>query len=219
MPEPRPRASREEVEQAIREIREYHAVGRRSLDLVPEKGGHGRGEIPAQAADLGWNETKLRKARQFAHPETGYSPEDLAQLFRQLRQHRPVFGTAMIGLLVTVPKKRARAELQRRAIEGNWSVAELAAELKRRYGSRRQAGRRRSVPTDPDRLLVQIEEMADSWQRWYAAVSGSDRVDTPAPLDGLPATVKKQVRAVQEAVDQLHRAVGRTLEAHRTGSR
>jgi hypothetical protein len=101
----RPLASREAVAEAIHEIRAYHQQGRQSLRELPERGQHGARAIDAQAERLGsnWNATKLRKARQFANREGGYSRQRLKELCRLLRKHRPVFGISHIGLLVMVP--------------------------------------------------------------------------------------------------------------------
>src|SRR5436305_827887 len=99
----RPLATREEVNQAIREIRDYHEEGRKGLDEVPERSRQGARDIDAQAERLGWNPTRLRKARQFAHREEGYTQQRLNELCRLLREHRPIFGISHVGLLVTVP--------------------------------------------------------------------------------------------------------------------
>jgi hypothetical protein len=93
----RPLASGEEVSQAVREIRAYHDQGRQSLKELPLRGPHGAGAIDAQAEELGWNATKLRKARQFAHRQDGYTRKQLDELCRLLREHRPRFGTSHVG--------------------------------------------------------------------------------------------------------------------------
>lgn len=209
----RPQASLEEVTQAIREIRTYHEQGRRSLRELPERGKHGARAIDEQAERLGWNPTRLRKARQFAHPKTGYSRERLNELCGLLREHRPVFGTSHVGLLVTVPWPE-RETLQHGCVKGNWSTAELQAEIKRRYGSRRQGGRRRRVSADPGRALVQLDEMADTWRRWLAVVSEANEGEE-AILDALPVAVNTQVNAVRRAVNRLRVAVSAELEARR----
>jgi len=209
----RPQVSREDVAQAIKEIRTYHDQGRQSLRELPQRGKHGARAIDEQAERLGWNSTRLRKARQFAHSEEGYSRERLNELCRLLREHRPVFGVSHVGLLVTVPWPE-REELQRECAERNWSTSELQAEIKRRYGSRRQGGRRRRVSTDPDHALVQLGEMADSWRRWFAVVGEVNEEDETI-LDALPEPVRSRVGAVQRAVNRLRKAVNAELEANR----
>src|SRR4051812_46317451 len=99
----RPQASKDEVAEAIQALRECHGQGRQSLRELPERGKHGTRAIDPQAERLGWNVTRLRKARQFAHREEGYSREQLNELCQLLKEHLPVFGIAHVGLLVTVP--------------------------------------------------------------------------------------------------------------------
>jgi hypothetical protein len=208
----RPKASREDVDQAIREIRAYHAQGRKSLREQPERGSWGAGEINAQAKKLGWNPDKLRSARQFADPENGYSGERLDELFRLLREHRPVFGVSHAGRLASVPMP-LREEIQRECVEGNWSVAELGKAIKKRLGRRRHGGRRRRVSREAADVLVQLEEMTDTWRRWFRrAADGED--DRPI-LDGLPARVREKVREVDAAMSGLRDAVTARLEALR----
>ncbi|MFO0881820.1 MAG: hypothetical protein U0840_31425 [Gemmataceae bacterium] len=204
----RPTASPEVVSQAIRDIRAYHDQGRQSLRDLPQRGEYGGGAIDGQAERLGWNPTRLRKARQFAHPEEGYSRDRLNELCRLLREHRPVFGVTHVALLVSVPWSQ-REELQRECVEGNWSTQELQTEIKRRFGSRRQGGRRRRVSSDPSHALVQLEEMAETWRRWLA-VAGEQEV-----LDALPEKVRERINAVNRAISRLREEVTGELEAGR----
>jgi hypothetical protein len=92
MPSERPQASREKVAQAIQEIRAYHDQGRKSLRELPERGKHGARAIDEQAERQGWNVTRIRKARQFAHLEEGYSRDQLNELCSSATQARE--GTA-----------------------------------------------------------------------------------------------------------------------------
>jgi hypothetical protein len=213
MPSERLQASREEVAEAIPEIRAYHDQGRESLREMPQRGKHGARAIDEQVERLGWNVTRLRKARQFAHRTEGYSRERLNELCRLLREHRPDFGTSHVGLLVTVSWPQ-RERLQKEGIEGNWSTAELQAEIKKRFGSRKQGGRRRQVSGEPGRVLLQLDEMADTWQRWFAVVTEGDEEDRPI-LDALPEQVRERVRAASRAMNRLREEVTAKLEAIR----
>jgi hypothetical protein len=87
------------VEQTIQKIQHDYDKGVESLHAMPEHGKHGDYEIRKQAKTLRGNETKLRKARQFANPEQGYSEQRLEELFDLLREHQPSFGTAHVGLV------------------------------------------------------------------------------------------------------------------------
>jgi hypothetical protein len=206
----RPPVTRADVSAAISEIRAYHAQGVQSLRELPVKGAYGAGAIDEQAGRLSWNPTKLRKARQFAHPESGYSGERLKELFRLLREHRPVFGVTHIGLLVSVPWPQ-RAELQSECITGGWSTYELQARIKRLFGTRREGGRRRRVSGDPAGALVQLREMADTWERWFRVAEEEGEGGLPV-LDGLPEKVRARAVAARRAVKLLFDAIDDELE-------
>jgi hypothetical protein len=134
MSENRPRASHVEVEQHIREIRAYHQHGRDSLRELPERGAYGGRAIAEQAERLGWTETKLRKARQFALMFTEKQLEHLCGLVQRRLAH---FGPTHVGIAVTVPDARERKEMIRSCILNDWSKTHLEAEVK---------GRRRPTP-------------------------------------------------------------------------
>jgi hypothetical protein len=218
MSESRPRATRGEAEEAIRAIRAYWQQGRTILRQAPTRGGYHRGEIVDLARRLGWNETKVRKARQFA---SQYTREQLADLCRVLREHRPHFGPAHVGVLVTVPDARQRADLQRWCIEHDISKADLELEVKKRFGPRRFGGRRRQVAADPALAMLQIHEMVDTWLRWFAAASeepeGND--ETRSVLDRLPESVRAEARKVNRAMRRLRDAVADELARARAGRR
>jgi hypothetical protein len=213
----RPRAGRDQVGEAVREIRAYWEQGRTSLRDVPETE-YREDTIGNAARGLGWNVTKLRKARQFADPESGYTPQRLDELVRLLRQHRPVFGISHVGTLVTVPwddadESKRRGELQRRCVEGNWSKAELVAEIKRLFGSRRHGGRKRRVAADRVGAYVQLDAMADSWLRW---VQRADPEDEEGVLAGLDEGIQKRVRQLASGMRRLRWALAAVLEAQRS---
>jgi hypothetical protein len=217
MAESRPRASRDEVAQSVREIREYHRQGRDSLRELPKRGGYGQRALDEQAGRLGWNVMRLRKARQFAGPESGYSRKRLNELVRLLREHRPVFGVSHVGILVSASWAEGRARLQRRCILENWGKARLEAEVKARLGPRRSGGRRRRVADDPVQALMQIDKMADTWLRWHAAAAAEQRGngDGESVLDRLPKPVQTEVRRVTRAMSRLRGAVAGELERAR----
>jgi hypothetical protein len=214
MSESRPRASTAEVNQSIREIRDYHKQGRASLRKLPERGGYGGKAIAEQAKRLGWNATRLRKARQFAMQ---YTQTQLNELCKLVREHQPHFGTAHVGILVTVPDAQQRSALQAWCITEDVSKVELEREVKKRFGARRFGGRRRQVADDPTLVLLQIDEMADSWARWYAIASEepAGNGQTESVLDRLPESVRVEARKVDRAVRRLRDAVADELEQAR----
>jgi hypothetical protein len=202
----------ERVNQAIQKIRAYHAKGVESLREMPEHGNYGDYEIRNQAARLGWNETKLRKARQFAHPEQGCSGQQLEELFALLREHKPSFGTAHIGLLVTVPWPE-REQLQRKCIENNWNTSTLQEEILKQFGYRRKGGRRRQVSRDVGRALVQLGKMADRWKRWVKVAKAPDALEPV--LNRLPEGVRRWI----DTVDEIMLSLGAVVKAALKDSR
>jgi len=137
----RPLASQAEVKSKINEIRAFHALGRKSFNLPVDT------SIRAMAKRLGCKAGSLGKARQFAHPKTGYSRGQLAQLCSLLKHHRPVFGVTHIEQLVTVPEPE-REELQHLCIEKNLSVRQLKLARKNQAAPRSRGGRRPQVTAE-----------------------------------------------------------------------
>lgn len=216
MLKPHRRVAPEVIEIAIKQILAYHRQGKRSLRQLPGKGAHGREEIQAQAEALNWNPTKVRKARQFA---LLYGARELDELFRLLRKHRPIFGIAHVGVLVTIPEARERAALQRWCITQHQSTADLERDLKTRRPDQRHGGRRRNVAAEPAHALVQLAEMADTWRRWFEVAQGeSQGTRTQSVLHRLPRTVREQVEAVYQTTRSLHEVVSRQLARFRRQS-
>ena len=216
----RRQATTEEIEEVITAIQAYHDRGADSLRLHPTTG-YDQGTIARTAGALGWNETKLRKARQFAREEFGYRKRRLRELFRLLRQHRPRFGIAHIGLLVTVSWDDGRETLQERCIEKNWSKHTLELEIKSLFPDRRHGGRRRQVGDERGHLLAQLDDLADSWLRWCAIAQAKQENGRAkkSRLDTLPPDVQQRVREVTTAMNRLLGAVEAPLRKARAKRR
>jgi hypothetical protein len=215
MNQERSRAEPEALMAAIAEIRAYHREGRFCLANTPKSGNYGKGFIVERCEQLGpsWNPTKLRKARQFA---AEYAPNDLRKLVDLLKRYRPVFGITHVGILLTVSKVRVRTKLQRWCIDCNRSTAELEAEIKKRYGVRRQGGRRRAVGLDIDHVLVQLEGMCDTWRRWYLVVAPEQLPEgTQSILEQLPRKVQEGIGQVNRTTQRLAATVDGELQARR----
>ncbi len=206
------RATSTEIDTAIREIRDFHANGRESIRLMPGRGGFGGGEIDEQARRLGWAGTKLRKARKFA---TQYPrKDDLDELCKLVRDHKAIFGTAHVGILVTVPKAQARDAVLLWCLKGNHSKADFEQEVQKRVGKRRKGGRRRRIDKDPGRLLIQVEETANTWLRWYELVKGDEeQPEASSLLNRLSAELQKGVHTVAKAMKELHDRAEKELDA------
>jgi hypothetical protein len=204
------------VAEAVRKIRAFYTLGRAIPRKQPHRDAYNQRVVEAEAERLGTNTDYVRKARQFADPIEGYTPQELNELCRlikavQLTQddRKAVFGTSHLLRLLTVRPRRRRAALQRRAIEGGWSVSELKLHIAKSFGTRRDGGRRRRIPSDRTALLAQLERMAEEWRRWQAELSRE-----PGPgaaghvlLADLTEEMQKRIAAASAAVLRLQRAV------------
>ena len=203
----RPKLSPEGAEATARAVRAYWERGRSSLAERPTAGG----DFEPYAQGLGWAATRLRKARQFASPEAGgYTREQLAGLCRLIRRHRPLFGAAHVGALVTLPWGEGRAKLQRDCIEKNWSRSALLAAIAGRRGRGRAdgGGRKPSVPGEPGLARARLRRMARGWERWCEA----------AEALGLLRELPRQLAAARDAVVKLREALDLPRAKAQTGA-
>lgn len=200
------------VLQAIREIEEFYKLGIAFTD----EGAYGERRIADLAGDLEINEDTLRKARAFADEAKGYSRHELRELFEHLKSHeyrnpKWKFGRTHIIRLLSVPRLRdKRNRLQKRVINNEWSCSKLEDEIRRVYGTRKNGGRQRSVPSDRKGLLSLIEHECDCWKRWCRRLHGSSR--GKAPVRKLPPDIQAKLEHIEKLVDDLRKAAS---EAHR----
>ena len=220
------KSRRERVATAVKKIRAFYALGRKIPPKQRHKDAYNHGVIRREAERRGVNEDTVRKARQFADPAEGYTPQELEELCGVVERVQPeqddglaIFGKTHVIRLLSVRPRRKRTGLQKQAIEGGWSTAELEAEIARRFGTRREGGRRRRVPAAPADLLVQLEGMCETWGRWQAAVAREpeDGAAARASVRDLPADVRTRLVDVGRRLGRLHRAVVEALAAAQPG--
>jgi len=220
-------ARKTRVGAAVKAIRDFHALGRSLPKKQPHKEAYDQGSVDAEAGKRGINPDTVRKARQFADPAAGYTPAEVNDLCRLIIAVQPgqddgyaVFGRTHLIRLLSV-KKQYRAGLQEAAVRGGWSTGELEAQIASRYGSRRDGGRKRRLPTDVLGLLTQVERLCEGWRRWVALVSADrERQEGKASgpsLNDLPARVRRLVRDADAAMAKLHGAATDDLKARRPG--
>jgi hypothetical protein len=205
---------RDATEVAIRGIRAFHRQGLRSMHNQPEKGAYGEGQIKEQAEAMGSNETYVRKSRQFA---VRYTEADLDRLCKMLRRYQPQFGMSHVLLLVTVERKAQRDRLEARCLRENWSYRELQEALKRRFGKRRQAGRRWRVGRDPADVLVRLDERTGAWLRLYRIISDEPEKgkEKARRLARLPRQVQRDTQAACLALERLRDSIAAALAQSR----
>ncbi|MFO0822525.1 MAG: hypothetical protein U0792_05295 [Gemmataceae bacterium] len=99
---------------------------------------------------------------------------------------------------MTVPDAHVRKSLLRWCIDGSHSKADLELEVQKLYGKKVNRGRSRRVVNDRGRLLLQVEEMADTWIRWHRQVEARSFLRT------LPENVREKVAALTPRMESLH---------------
>lgn len=213
---------RQQVAAAVKAVRAFHEFGRSLPAKQSHRDGYRQGTVDAEAEKHGLNPDTVRKARQFADPERGYTVAELNALCRSIRevqegQDGPVFGRTHLIRLLSVPKKQ-RAKVQASAIKNGWSTADLEAHIAAAFGRRRHGGRNRQVPPDLMGVLVQLEGLCESWRRWAAAVTPPDG-DAPRQRDTervrMPAKLLETVASATRAIADLHEQVSRKLQTRR----
>lgn len=216
------KSRREQVNEAIRNNRDFHKLGREALPRPSHKESYGKHLMDWEAADRGTSPENLRKARQFAE---SYSRRELQELCKYCRAKQskmdptlPVFSRTHVIRLVSVPVKRERLQLQYQTIGNAWSTAQLDAEIAKRFGRRRQGGRRRRVPLGKTDLLTQLDGVCESWRRLYNRISqpAVEEGDKHASLDALTPGIRRQVIKASREVLRLQEAVTTALAQTRS---
>ena len=199
-----PRGSLSEVQEAIKEVREVYRIGGKILKTCPIKGNYGKKLIQKQAAVHGLNEDLARKARQLADGDRGYTKEELEALFDLCLEHGYVLGISVVHKFLTVPKvNKQRVGFQEEAIKGHWTRSRIAAELRQRFGTRRQGGKKVKIPADLEGALSVMEEWAHhvglKAKKFAASVKQNAMVpDAEKQLKPIFKALKRAERAANE---------------------
>lgn len=213
---------REQVTLAVKRIKAFYRIGKGVRVKTTHKESYGLGEVENEAEKHDMNPDTLRKARVFADRDRGYTKKEVEELCMiikevQIEQDGSIFGRTHVIRLLSVPKAQ-RADVQNMAINNGWSVGELETYIASNFGSRRDGGRKRRVPSDPVGLLVQLERLCEGWRRWSDTVTGDQKKALPrrkSKVEVLPADLHKSVIAATRAVSNLHEQVNRELQSRR----
>ena len=209
-----------ELTPVARKLQAMHETGQRLLKEISDTNEWGRHGIRDQARALGKGAQDVRTLRRFADPGRGYDKAELAQLIKQCEKHGRDMGIALIRMLLTIPDKSCRAELQQRMLDEGWSVSETGDQIIRRFGRRRQGGRAPRVADDPESALIQVQEMAITWRRWVRAfvakaASGEFTTSAPGPKvqqSPLPVELMQEIAAVSSSIDRLSTSVSEQID-------
>ena len=222
------RGTRADLTPVARRLREMYETGFRLLKEIPVTNEWGQHGIRDQALALGKGEQNIRTLRRFADPIRGYDEAELAQLIEQCETHGRDIGMPLIRMLLTIPDKSARAELQQRMLVEGWSVSKTGNEIIRRLGRRRQGGRAPKVADDPEAALLQVQEMTITWRRWVRAFSAKissggflvtgvddDEKKRKVQRSPLPDELVREIEAVSSVIEKLSTSVGRQINTYR----
>jgi hypothetical protein len=182
----------DEVASAVQILREYHAMGQRSLERDPSR--------------LAVGSELLRASRRFAR---AYGERDLERLIRRCERYRMALGRTYVDRFVTIVDNRERSSLEEEVIRGRWSRLVLDLEIRRRYGRRRRAGRKPHVPADVPTALSDLFRVCLRITRWGDMIQAEDAAIS---LDDLPELVRRRAVQTFKAAGRLQAAVEEALQ-------
>lgn len=199
--------SNEPVEESIDQLQTLYARGVASrLSSTP---------VHAQAEDLGWKESRLKLARRFADPETGYNPARLATLFERMRTRGTTLCQGVIRELLSVPVG-GRDLFEQQCVAGRYSIKQAFQARKAQNQPRRpNSGRPRQ--TTLERAPVQFEEAGSAWSRLIEALKKTTG-DGPSVWSSLSPALRACCNAVTPAMRALRLAATNALQQSRTPS-
>ncbi len=204
-----------QARESVQNVENFYQLGK---DVPPGRG-YRTGKMQKAVDKHKLNADTLRKSRNFADPKVGYSPEELQDLIEHIRSHKfdrdnpkwKITRTHLIRL-ISVPKKDGkRLALQRRLIDEEWSCSQLEDQIRLRFCTKQDRGRRRQVAQDPLSLLAQITHECDRWTRWINRLNEDGKASVA--LRQLPRSVQRNIRQISTLVKQLG------AEANKAGER
>lgn len=209
---------------AIRRIRSFHAIGFKSLARKPGRMEYGA--MREEAARFQVSEEMLRKARQFADPDHGYSKEEVTAIIhswkgaaaprrRQDGQDEFVLGTTHFIRWLTIPKRK-RARIEQQTIAEGWSLTRLEAEISAQFGARKFGGRRRRIPTDAIGILVQLASLCDEWRRWHESLTRDpDEDEKKGTAKHLPEEILRRLQLLAKEMGELQVLVASQIQTQK----
>jgi hypothetical protein len=144
----------------------YHDLGSRVGELLPEGGGRGTGWFERLADALGPDPSVLHKA--FRLVELYPDPKDLAPL-----EQRGVNWTR-VTLTFSIADRGERHALFDEALKQGWTLAELRAEVEKRFPSKRRGvGGRPRKEVRPHGAGPALRELGRQTTRWLDFYEGA----------------------------------------------
>jgi hypothetical protein len=146
----------------------------------------------------------LRKERRFARH---YSEKDLEELLRLRRPNGTPLHWGHVMYLITVPHKKDRRELQKKAAKEGWSSPDLCKVVQQRYPDRVvRGGRPQKIPSTREGGVRLMIEETDRWLRrfnglWAASERGART--KAAALRELRSKLEEMAHLAESAATQL----------------
>ena len=148
------------AEEKAREVRKYHAIGRRALGKPVDGRASRAVPIADLAAEAGVGASVIRRAKRFA---AAYGEEDLERLLDRRDARGHALSWSAVQVLLQVAEKPRRLKLQRLAVDEGWSIHDL----RDRTGAGRpgQGGRKHALIRGDDLALPRLIRRCTSWRR------------------------------------------------------
>ena len=209
----------------VREVRKYHAIGRRALGR-PVDGRAGRAvPIGDLAAEAGVGEQVIRRAKRFA---AAYDERDLERLLAHRDPRGHAVSWSAVQVLIRVAEKPRRLELQRLAVDKGWSIHVLRERVS--PGRPGQGGRNHASLPGDDLVLPHLIRRCTSWGRslWHLGhVAGIAKVlrrltesgGNPEYLGEIVERAGSELKAMQVAAGDLEKEFRKSLKKLRLAAR
>ncbi|MEX2671410.1 MAG: hypothetical protein WD294_04785 [Phycisphaeraceae bacterium] len=199
-------------EKAADSIEQFYEVGRQSLEDHP--GRFHSGEAAKAAKKTGLTATMLGRARKFADPDRGYTPEQLEHLVKTCRKGpHPVTREHVVRLLSL--SKGDRRRIAKRIADEGWTTIRLNEEIKRlprKDGAPRRGGRTPKPLRDRGELLVQLRLRLEKWQAWHAWVKSPPAEEEQVTIAALPKPLRDQLEVVDKATTKALKIVEKEVK-------
>jgi len=198
--------SQRHTREILRRLQEFYDLGKKVVaddEANPNRGTYSRGVVQKYAGQLGLSLGMITKARQFA---IAYTPRDFKELTAARNPDGMPMGVAHVTLLLHVKNRTQRKALQKRALREGWSFEELRQVIRSRSPRKGHGGRRPARPPTVAAALLQIDEMANAWSRWYkdlATVREGEVGRKGVVLADLPENVRRVLQATVKQIKRL----------------
>lgn len=217
-----PAARKKRVQEAVARLRSYYRMGQEALRKWRPGPGQRLRTLRTMASRQSVSDDQVRTALRLVDPDRGYTSEELDDLCRRInsaanRESIPI-GVAHVIKLMSFPRGRQRARMERLVLEQGWNIRRLAVEIAGSHGARKSGGRRPHVAASTAGVMAQLAGLGTRWRRYIEALSrGASATGPRASLDDLPSRVRRQVQQVGVAIDALQEEITREMTRRQPG--